>query len=576
MKTVVLILFPFCFVSAQAQNKRNVQTIVKQLGDKSHQQLVLSAMVDSAVAGMDSATAVSTFDQLQKQADDNSHLRVRLAMLQTQIIFQQMRRSWSWSKAPFIDSLFSKALKTSMETGDDLLIAEVCRKYALVGDLFGQIEKAIFYSFKSLDIQEKYGIETFPHLIDFYFTNADILYKAGEYGLCHRQLQKVIRLLKTQTLQSPVYYVYNTMGLACYKLNQFDSAIYWYRTALPFTIQQKDTVWQGIVTGNIGDVLFKEKKYDSAKYFLLQEYEIANHSTVEKKSACNSLLKVARILVVQSKPDSALLLIKQAAPVVFDYVEANNRNLYITKSEVYKAAGRSDSAAVYLALFQHLEDSVKEKQLFCRADVTRIRLNYENAQYVITQIQRERKHEREMQFIIWVAFAIALLIAFVFYRQRLILSNLEKKLLLQQKRTAEQAAAAAREQLSQFTDYIIEKNKLIESLQQQLQEQNQTVHEELVTQTILTDDDWTRFKGLFEKVYPSFFDTLQTNVPRITPAELRLAALMLLKLETKNMAAMLGVSVDSARKSKSRLRQRLNIDVQGDFKDYIQTIKDLL
>jgi hypothetical protein len=60
--------------------------------------------------------------------------------------------------------------------------------------------------------------------------------------------------------------------------------------------------------------------------------------------------------------------------------------------------------------------------------------------------------------------------------------------------------------------------------------------------------------------------------PGITPAELRLAALLQLKLETKNIAAMQGISTDAVRKSKSRLRQRLNITLEDGLEEFIYAI----
>ena len=49
--------------------------------------------------------------------------------------------------------------------------------------------------------------------------------------------------------------------------------------------------------------------------------------------------------------------------------------------------------------------------------------------------------------------------------------------------------------------------------------------------TFLTDEDWVEFKRLFEKRHRGFFDYFQENYPSVTNAEIRLAALIKLKLE---------------------------------------------
>ncbi len=370
-----------------------------------------------------------------------------------------------------------------------------------------------------------------------------------------------------ESSQHPMYYTYNTLGLAFFKLNKYDSAVYWYRMAIPSALQYKDSVWVGIMTGNIGSVYFHEKKYDSAKYYFLKEYNISSHSTVEKRSPNNSLLMVARILAVQGKADSGLQLIKQAEPFLYDDYYNDNRNLYKAKADVYKALHLDDSADHYSDLFQLQDDSINELRTKSRMDVTLIKLNYEKSQQDIQRMISEKKWERNKQYLLLIGIILIVGIGLFIYRQQVQRSRLEKELLMQEKKTAE-------EQLSLFTTHIIEKNTMIERLQAELQQQNKQVNDDLISQTILTDDDWTRFRNMFNKARPGLFDQLQEHAPGITPAEIRLAALLSLKLDTKNIASTLGISTDAVRKSKSRLRQRLNITVEDDLENYINSISN--
>ncbi len=95
--------------------------------------------------------------------------------------------------------------------------------------------------------------------------------------------------------------------------------------------------------------------------------------------------------------------------------------------------------------------------------------------------------------------------------------------------------------------------------------------DELSTLTILTEDEWSKFKTLFEKVYPGFFLRLKDKAPDITIAEQRMAALTRLHLTPKAMAAMLGISVDSVHKARQRLRQRLNISTEVNLEQSINS-----
>jgi len=133
-----------------------------------------------------------------------------------------------------------------------------------------------------------------------------------------------------------------------------------------------------------------------------------------------------------------------------------------------------------------------------------------------------------------------------------------------EKALMEQEMVSAQTQLKMFTENIIEKTNLIEKLEQQIKGRDvstgqQAIITELTLQTILTEEDWTKFRSLFEKIHPGFFIKLKDKFPDITLAEQRMAALTRLRLTTKQIASMLGISTDSVHKTRQRLRQRLQV-----------------
>lgn len=86
-----------------------------------------------------------------------------------------------------------------------------------------------------------------------------------------------------------------------------------------------------------------------------------------------------------------------------------------------------------------------------------------------------------------------------------------------------------------------------------------TILEKLRKATILTEDDWLSFKELFEKVHRHFFVRLKETYSDLSPAETRLFALIRLDLSTKEMATMLGVSPETIRQTKWRMRKKMNL-----------------
>jgi DNA-binding NarL/FixJ family response regulator len=144
----------------------------------------------------------------------------------------------------------------------------------------------------------------------------------------------------------------------------------------------------------------------------------------------------------------------------------------------------------------------------------------------------------------------------------------------QEKLRIGQEMALAKTQLKMFTENIVEKTALIETLERQANgkasaSEQRAIVAELGRQTILTEEDWTTFKLLFEKIHPAFFVKLKEKFPDITSAEQRMAALTRLHLTTKDVASMLGISVDSVHKSRQRLRQRFHVEANTELDELV-------
>jgi DNA-binding CsgD family transcriptional regulator len=134
---------------------------------------------------------------------------------------------------------------------------------------------------------------------------------------------------------------------------------------------------------------------------------------------------------------------------------------------------------------------------------------------------------------------------------------------------ADAEIAAARQQLDLFTRSLHEKTRLLDQLQEQATNtgngSNTETIQDLTRQAILTEDDWQSFRASFDKIYPGFFIRLRQAAPDITMAEQRMAALIMLQINGKEISAILGISADSVRKTRQRLRQRLQISTEDDL-----------
>lgn len=90
---------------------------------------------------------------------------------------------------------------------------------------------------------------------------------------------------------------------------------------------------------------------------------------------------------------------------------------------------------------------------------------------------------------------------------------------------------------------------------------------------IVNDEGITAFKSYFDKIYPGLLIKVRKIWPDITDAEERLFMLIKLRIKSKEAAEILGISQSSVKKSRYRLRKRLDIESSIDLEQYIQSIK---
>lgn len=95
---------------------------------------------------------------------------------------------------------------------------------------------------------------------------------------------------------------------------------------------------------------------------------------------------------------------------------------------------------------------------------------------------------------------------------------------------------------------------------------------QLVNFGLNIDKDWDNFKMHFEQVHNDFFDQLKTKYPHLNSSDLKLCALLKLKLDTKEIASIMNISPQSVKVARSRLRKKLELDLTSNLSAFITQI----
>lgn len=241
---------------------------------------------------------------------------------------------------------------------------------------------------------------------------------------------------------------------------------------------------------------------------------------------------------------------------------------YIGVGLTYRNKGDYENALRYLEEYEHLKDSLIGTETNLK--IKELEKKYESQQKDLALERSKSKldaAERALEKRTALILFILSLIAVGMWRWRLQITS------------AKENAARNQENLSNLTRILVEKNQHLLRLEEKIQSiENQPNNGEeafdfdggLNNQHILTEADWSSFKAYFEKAHPNYIQRLRNSFPALTDAEERLFLFIKLNLSTKEAASILGISAESVKKTRNRLRKRLKMDVDVSLEEFIR------
>jgi len=516
--------------------------------------------------------------QLHKRIDagNNLRLKVRLWLYEKRVMAKKV-------ETPHHPFLLSKTellneIKLAHGLNDDQLLSELYAKFTNVAGAV--TEEDMLYYTKLIEIRERIGVTHFPEMYRMYLFLSSALYGVGEYqqaliiGLHGLEVQKKASIQSIDAVPQ-----FDIVG-ACYKeFKKADSMLYYYKAAKALLKSGTDVsadpsfkeIWQGVVSGGIAQAFYLMGKYVDA--IPLLEQNIAS-STLYKQWGDAALAQntLADIYFEQQKSKATMGAYKKAyrwALQVHDFKNLAHAAFGIARN--FKQQQLYDSGWSYYERYHEFSDSlskITDRHLFALVNV---KSDYDHLESTLQNVQLLAQRQKTVRNLIIVGIAILTIIILLLYNRRILQAKLEAERLENEKQLAEAKAAHseeeiafARQQLRDFSKNLSEKNKLIENLQAQFDSTEKLeLNEMLRNFTILTGNDWLRFKDYFEKANPGYWQMLHQKLPNLSITEQRLFAFLKLGLGYKEMASATGVSAQSVRVALHRLRKKIEIALPG-------------
>jgi tetratricopeptide (TPR) repeat protein len=373
--------------------------------------------------------------------------------------------------------------------------------------------------------------------------------KSGKYAQAMKYQQLALREFSKTQDKTGIAKIYENLGSIYEDGPKMDSALKYYNLALNLNKVRSNDLAQIEVINNIGDVYRKTGRYEEALVY--------THKAGKMALAMNDQYQLSSAYRDLSKN--------------FDLMKRYDSAYH------YSELGRN----IFLSIFT--EDTNKQMSLL------QTLFEIQQKDTAITGFEKEKKAN---QFIIaatiLIIILLALLAASIFSRQRLKIRNEQQlneqnhALYLAQKDSIEAELELKRKELTSNTLHVIQSNQFLEELRTELEEmikddkrdQKKKLQQIVakINQGTSRDKHWKEFSNLFEQIHHIFFENLKKYSEELTASDLRLVALIKMNLNSKDMATLFGISQDSLRVARYRLRKKLSIPQGENLSTFIQAL----
>jgi tetratricopeptide (TPR) repeat protein len=396
-----------------------------------------------------------------------------------------------------------------------------------------------------------------------------------KYPEMRSQFLKALLIAEKNGLIEDVANIKINLALLESRTNNYGKAIEYLNEALLFFEQKNNYVLSALCYANLSYGYLQIKDYKKALLNAQQSFLLRNKLN-DKAGIAKLHITVGQIFFETAQYDSAVYHLKKGIDLSnILKLSQNLRDGYKILAKVYERNKQFELAYYNFQNYSDWKDTTfqqeKQKQLLQQLNVYKAKF----ADSLV--VQRDLIIHKQLSTINWlwlVTISLLMLIVCIaiwFVKQR----NTNKN-------TSNIAAQAALHQLQEKEENSKLKEKIskmaieIQSLQTNLKGQTREDLlnlRRLVSESKLqTEGYWNEFLLIFSRVYPNFYEQLKNYYPELSQNELRICTLMKLNLSLLEIANLLNITSESARKARYRIYKKMELSSDKELVDKLLTL----
>jgi len=414
---------------------------------------------------------------------------------------------------------YLRQAKTYYEkTDNQRRLATVLNNIGLYFSRHDRYDSAFIYYSRSLVIRQKreddIGIARQHNNIGYLYVILD------EYDIALGHLNKSIELWKKINDPKGLATTFDSMGELFRKKGDFDQAEYYYQQGLIYADSIGSKQWQKTIYNGLYITEIKRGDFEKAMQYQKAYYDVRIKSLEEQKG---SEMEQIEITYKLKSKESELLLANQQLQA-----QSINKKFLL--------------AIITFVVISGVIIFFGQRSRFRKAR----HLQQANEDLNAAELENSKLREQELK------------------------NQLEFK----------------NKELTSFTINFIQKNELLvelKTLSENLLKTSYSLNEDqradlnrinrTISLNLNREKDWADFKLYFENVHEDFFIILKNRFSDLTGNDLKISAMIRLNLSMKETANIMGISSESIKKSRYRLRKKFDLEHEDNLFDFLMEME---
>ena len=426
-----------------------------------------------------------------------------------------------------------------------------------------------------------------------------------EYDRALENYNNAIDYFTALGLKGRIATTFTKMGTVFLEQDRFYDAKEYISNALKIHKENDFTYGIAEAHNRLGILYIKNKEFAQAKYHI--ERSITTGKSIDDRDGITSnLIQYGKLLRYEKNYEAADIHLQLG----LKRAKKNNLKKYELQAynelkELRKEQGKPEEALAFYDQYIALKDSVFNTEKSKQIAYLEFEKELESQNRELVFLKEKEKTDALIKWSLMMGIIILVGGGFLVFRnlrQRSRKNNdlLEKsnELLQSKAQLAQQEmenATLKQQELKQqlnfknkeLTSYAInfvQKNELLEELRNTAllakkatpKEKDKLIDQlnKTIRQHLNIDKDWEDFKRFFEEVYVGFYAKLKAKHPDLSANDLKVCSLTRLNLNVKETASILGISPESAKTARYRLRKKLALSQEQEIFTYLLSLEN--